>query len=433
MRINILFAVIALGASGCSSSWKLKEAKSEMDDTVRYSVIAESEREQKNDKGETIRVPLAVTYEKNGITIRSGPGQLVRFNGGSVLSKGERAEMGTVKVRFDEDPPIQANILEMPNQNGRYVYLGPQADLLRQMVGHKMMKIEWVLEVNGTVIDTFKMEGLKDSLVKLCGKVPAACTQGTPIGGALASVGVEISGSSTSPTSAAAPGPCPTGQELREEKFQGSQAVKSRGCVSEAGKEEGVLTQWYPNGNKEFEFTYRAGVKDGPATMWHENGQKSAVGTYRDGQLEGSFSAWHPNGQQAEQHTLKAGKIEGLSTTWDPSGKKTERVFKDGRLVTADAAPGILLPNGTFTAATTEWKAARDAVLSWCGANTGKCTGDAVELLKAPADGTLSVSGDDGTLTTCSPGNCPTVSVVSFKRAGATWSITKVEAAAMGD
>lgn len=99
-----------------------------------------------------------------------------------------------------------------------------------------------------------------------------------------------------------------------------------------------------------------------------------------------------------------------------------------------DAEVAFDLRSGTFAATTAEWKAARDAVLTWCGANTGKCAVDAVELLKAPADGALTVgSGDDATLTTCSPGNCPTVAVASFKRAGTTWSVTKVEAAVMGD
>ena len=92
------------------------------------------------------------------------------------------------------------------------------------------------------------------------------------------------------------------------------------------------------------------------------------------------------------------------------------------------------LPQGTFPVATAEWQKARDGALAWCGSNAGKCTGDAAELLKKPADGVLTVGASgDATLTTCSPGNCPAVTLVEFKRAGSTWSITKVEWSAMGD
>lgn len=423
----LLSALLYAGAFGCSSSWELKETKNEMDDSVRYSVITKSDREVKFKDRDTFNPLLSVTVERGATTVRFAPNDVIDF---SDFRNGR--QLGSVKVRFDDEEPFQVSTAGIANSNGQAAYLEGD-DLVGKMLAHKKMKVQWAMAAGGTPVDTFKLDGMKNALLKICSKAPAACERDKPIGKALASVGEPAGGGSTSPATTTSSSSCPSGQELREERFPGTQVVKSRGCVSKAGKEEGVLTQWYPSGNKASEFTYVGGVRNGPATMWHDNGQKSAVGTFKDGQLEGQFNAWHPNGQQAEQVTLKAGKKNGLAIRWDTSGKKTEEYFNDDKLVAADAAPGISLPSGTFTATTTEWKAARDAVLTWCGANSGKCTGDAMELLKAPADGALTVSGDDGTLTTCSPGNCPTVTVVSFKRAGANWSITKVEAAPMGD
>ena len=100
----------------------------------------------------------------------------------------------------------------------------------------------------------------------------------------------------------------------------------------------------------------------------------------------------------------------------------------------APAAAPINLSAGKFTAATPQWKAARDAVVAWCSANAGKCTEQALDDLRKPADGVLEVgAGADATLTTCSPGNCPGASFVEFKRSGASWSVTKVEWSPMGD
>jgi antitoxin component YwqK of YwqJK toxin-antitoxin module len=40
-------------------------------------------------------------------------------------------------------------------------------------------------------------------------------------------------------------------------------------------KEDGVWTDWYENGQKESEATYKDGELDSKWISWHENGQKS--------------------------------------------------------------------------------------------------------------------------------------------------------------
>ena len=51
------------------------------------------------------------------------------------------------------------------------------------------------------------------------------------------------------------------------------------------GKKDGVHTEWYKNGQKKSEVTYKNGKLDGLVTNWYENGQKETEGTYKDGKL----------------------------------------------------------------------------------------------------------------------------------------------------
>ena len=51
------------------------------------------------------------------------------------------------------------------------------------------------------------------------------------------------------------------------------------------GKENGLWTKWYENGQKEFERNYKDGKEDGLWTYWYENGQKESEGNWKDGKL----------------------------------------------------------------------------------------------------------------------------------------------------
>jgi antitoxin component YwqK of YwqJK toxin-antitoxin module len=168
-------------------------------------------------------------------------------------------------------------------------------------------------------------------------------------------------------------GPCPRGQELREERYSAVQ-VKARGCVGknadgryrlygkwefyyasgmkqaegeyqdafEGGERgdtgllmdgrEGHWVLWHENGQKAQEGTFRAGKQEGVFTLWHENGQKAQEGTYRDGKAEGFFVAWHENGQKLREGTFRDGKQEGVFTLWHKNGQKqAEGTYRDGK------------------------------------------------------------------------------------------------------
>ena len=160
--------------------------------------------------------------------------------------------------------------------------------------------------------------------------------------------------------------PCPSGQELREERHDDATSIKARGCVgtdsednyrrqghreffhSNGQKEaegsyvdgfqggetgvtgilidgrEGAWMFWHEDGQKSDETTYRDGEREGLLTRWHENGQKEAEGTWRDGELEGLDTMWHDNGQKSLEWTFRDGELEGLWTGWHDNGQKSE-------------------------------------------------------------------------------------------------------------
>ena len=78
----------------------------------------------------------------------------------------------------------------------------------------------------------------------------------------------------------------------------------------------------------------RRGAKQEKWTEWYENGQKRAEGTYKDGRPNGKVTAWHENGQKGYEGTYKDGELDGLSTTWYENGQKNFEVnYKDGELI----------------------------------------------------------------------------------------------------
>ena len=101
------------------------------------------------------------------------------------------------------------------------------------------------------------------------------------------------------------------------------------------GKEDGLSLGWYNNGLKEWEGTYKDGKEDGLWTIWYSNGQKWNERTFKDGEGHG-LSTWYKNGQKEYEYveTFKNKEVHGLSTRWSENGQKRwEGTYKDGKLI----------------------------------------------------------------------------------------------------
>ena len=101
--------------------------------------------------------------------------------------------------------------------------------------------------------------------------------------------------------------------------------MKWREVTFKDGKEDGFWTQWYENGQKRKGVTFKDGRKDGLCTYWYKSGQKSGEKNYKDGELDGSFTKWYKNGEKKSERTYKDGK------------RVSERIWnKDGSLWNID-------------------------------------------------------------------------------------------------
>ena len=144
-------------------------------------------------------------------------------------------------------------------------------------------------------------------------------------------------------------GPCPSGQELRNNTVTPSVGVW-RGCAgtdSEGNyRRQGRWEFFHPNGEQRGEGSYVDGIlvggetdftglpsdgREGLWVVWYTNGQRRFEGGYRDGELEGFSTEWFANGQKRQERSYRAGEVEGLTTQWHENGQKwSEGTYLNG-------------------------------------------------------------------------------------------------------
>lgn len=85
--------------------------------------------------------------------------------------------------------------------------------------------------------------------------------------------------------------------------------------------EHGAYTQWYDNGQKEYEATYVHGALHGVETAWHKNGQKRTEQHYVHGKRHGPRYAWDPAGRKRKEEHYFDDQPDGTWTVWNADGK----------------------------------------------------------------------------------------------------------------
>jgi antitoxin component YwqK of YwqJK toxin-antitoxin module len=84
-----------------------------------------------------------------------------------------------------------------------------------------------------------------------------------------------------------------------------------------------LYINWYENGQKKREGTFKDGKKVGKWTRWYENGQKKREGTYKDGELNGLWTGWYKNGQKKYEETYKDRQFISAKC-WDEDGNEID-------------------------------------------------------------------------------------------------------------
>ena len=149
------------------------------------------------------------------------------------------------------------------------------------------------------------------------------------------------------------------------------------------GRRDGLHTYWYPNGQKQIEFTFDHGKQlyfkswneqgelktslnetyftpvgtanlaelatdnegrlcykidknpySGKVYEFHFSGRKERESNYKDGKRYGLDIGWHENGKKQWEANFKDGMKDGLGIWWHKNGQKTtESNWKDGKVV----------------------------------------------------------------------------------------------------
>lgn len=104
------------------------------------------------------------------------------------------------------------------------------------------------------------------------------------------------------------------------EKYANGQTAKHFGVVD--GKREGVLTAYYPDGERQYLESYRNNKLDGMVKRWSRAAgyQLLAELSYKAGKLDGVQKKWFPTGELHKLMHMKAGKEEGLQQAFRKNG-----------------------------------------------------------------------------------------------------------------
>ena len=97
--------------------------------------------------------------------------------------------------------------------------------------------------------------------------------------------------------------------------------------------QEEVKIEYYDNGNKMSEESFKCGVRNGVSTHWYEDGIKKSEIHYKDGELHGVSTQWYANGQKESEYHHQYGDPMGVWKEWHEDGsRKYEESYRNGKL-----------------------------------------------------------------------------------------------------
>lgn len=97
---------------------------------------------------------------------------------------------------------------------------------------------------------------------------------------------------------------------------------------------DGDYTEYYRNGNKFAQGTFKMGIHHGKWTYWHENGEQCKQVTFDNGKPDGTWKVYDEQGKLMAKKTYQDGVREGEWITYYPGGKQVQVKFnlKEGKL-----------------------------------------------------------------------------------------------------
>ena len=96
----------------------------------------------------------------------------------------------------------------------------------------------------------------------------------------------------------------------------------------------GILREWYDNGQLYLEYTMKNGIKNGTCKKWYDNGQLQMIYNYNRGKLDGNQRKWYLNGAILGDWNYKNDKQHGILKEWYQNGQiKSIKEYNNGNLV----------------------------------------------------------------------------------------------------
>ncbi|UOQ53276.1 tetratricopeptide repeat protein [Hymenobacter cellulosivorans] len=116
--------------------------------------------------------------------------------------------------------------------------------------------------------------------------------------------------------------------------YYGTGALETVRHYSNGGKLNGLVEQYYTNGQVHTRQSYLNDEADGYFERFNEDGQLNQTGFWQHDQRQGLWRDYYVDGRLSEEYYYRNDEPEGPSLSFSPGGKPTgERQYLDGRLV----------------------------------------------------------------------------------------------------
>lgn len=83
------------------------------------------------------------------------------------------------------------------------------------------------------------------------------------------------------------------------------------------GMKEGVMTEYYKDGNVKSERIFKADVQVGRSVIYYPNGKIKKVQYFKDGKIDGGDTLFYENGKPEFLRNYKQGILDGYIRKWN--------------------------------------------------------------------------------------------------------------------
>ncbi|WP_430467627.1 toxin-antitoxin system YwqK family antitoxin [Winogradskyella ouciana] len=104
-------------------------------------------------------------------------------------------------------------------------------------------------------------------------------------------------------------------------------------CTIENGELNGSYKKWYDNGQLYYDSIYKNNKPDQLERVWYTDGQLSKSTNYKNGIKHGESKTWFPNGQMRGKVNYNQGKFEGEYKVWYEDGQlRYDSFYKNDKM-----------------------------------------------------------------------------------------------------